>query len=339
MNSELRKDVVSGDWILIAPGRGKRPDAFARKDKRTSEPIENCPLESYLKPDAGGQVVISGYPKKIGSNEDWKVIVVPNKYPAVYSQHDMPSGNLSDLSKITQNGPYSLKIGFGHHDLIITRDHNKSFPDLSEKDASLVMNAFRDRYLRLLTHKNIAYVGMFHNYGVKAGATVYHPHYQVLAISVVPPDVEHSLKGSARYFRRHKKCVHCMILNWEIKQKKRIVFENEWAVAFTPYFSRVPFEVRIFPKKHFSYFEDTPQEVLLGITEALRQSLKKIKKALDPDYNFFIHTAPIRQKKLYTHYHWHIEILPKLSHYAGFELQTGMEINVVDPDEAAEFLR
>lgn len=335
MHSELRRDIVSGDWILIAPGRGKRPDGYDRKETRSKAPIDACPLESYVRPNAGGQAVISAYP----ASGEWKAIVVPNKYPAVSSIHDIDASDLPQLSKIKQNGPYSIKTGFGHHDLIITRDHDKAFPDLTEKEAAIVIGAYRDRYLRLLKHKNIAYVGMFHNLGEKAGATVYHPHYQILAVSVVPPDVQHSLQGSARYFRAHKECVHCVILNWEVEQKKRIIFENEWAVVFTPYFSRVPFEARIFPKKHRPYFEDTSAEELLGITEALRQTLKKIKKALDPDYNFFIHTAPIQNKQLYTHYHWHIEILPKLSHYAGFELQTGMEINVVDPDEAAKFIR
>ncbi len=335
MNSELRRDIVSGDWILIAPARGKRPDEYARKEQRKSAPISNCPLESYVAPKSGGQVVISAYPP----SDAWKVIVVPNKYPAVTSQHDIDPSAIPQLSKINEMGPYSVKTGFGHHDLIITRDHDKAFPDLSAEDAAMVIGAFRDRYLRLLKHKNISYVGMFHNFGEKAGATLYHPHYQILAVSVVPPDVEHSLKGSAKYFREHNKCVHCVILNWEIKQKKRIIFENKWAVAFTPYFSRVPFEIRVFPKKHLSYFEDTSSEALLGITEVLQESLKKLKKALDPDYNFFIHTAPIQQKQSYTHYHWHIEILPKISHYAGFELQTGMEINVVDPDEAAKFIR
>lgn len=346
MESELRRDIVSGDWILIAPRRGKRTEGFKRGKKRKREPIALCPLEGYIKGSIGAdfekQVVIASYPPN-SKPAKWRVLVVPNKYPAVYSIHDIDPNNLSRdltrLSEIRHHGPYSIKTGFGHHDLIITRSHDDAFPDLSAKDAETVMQSFRDRYLRFLKHKNIAYVGMFHNFGPRAGATVYHPHYQILAVSVVPPDIQHSLNGSTKYFRKHKKCVHCVILTWEKKEKKRVIFQNEHAVAFTPYASKVPFEVRIFPKKHYPYFEETPPEVLRGITEALQQALKKIKKALDPDYNFFIHTAPIRQKKLYEHYHWHIEILPKLSNYAGFELQTGMEINVVDPDEAAKFIR
>ncbi len=336
MESEFRRDVVSGDWILISPRRGKRPDELTSKERpiRTKEPITSCPLEVFLKPNSEGQLVIAAYPDK----DQWKVLVVPNKYPAVYSKHDVPREALPKLVKETEKGPYLVKPGFGAHELIITRDHDNAFPELSREDAVMVIGSFRDRYLKFLNDKEIVYVGMFHNFGSKAGASLYHPHYQILAVSVLPPDIQHSLRGSAHYFEKHGECVHCEILAWEVKEGKRIIFENEWAVALAPYFSRVPFEVRIFPKKHFPYFEDTPTETLVGITEALQESLRKIKKALDPDYNFFIHTAPIKDKETYTHYHWHIEILPKLSNYAGFELQTGIEINVVDPDEAARFI-
>lgn len=347
MENELRRDIVSGDWILIAPGRGRRANAFERQEARTREPISACPLEHYFKntfaADLEKKYVIASYPKNETMPDKWRLLIVPNKYPAVYSIHDIDPNNLSSgmsrLSEMKQLGPYSVKIGFGHHDLIITRNHDGGFPDLSAKDAATVLQSFRERYLRLLEHKNISYVGMFHNYGKRAGATVYHPHYQILAVSVIPPDIQHSLNGSSRYFHRHKKCVHCVIIEWERKQKKRIIFENKYAVAFAPYASKVPFEVRIFPKTHYPYFENTPLPALNGIAEALRQTLRKIKRALDPDYNFFIHTAPVSGKEKYPHYHWHIEILPKLSSFAGFELQTGMDINVVDPDEAAKFIR
>ncbi len=162
----------------------------------------------------------------------------------------------------------------------------------------------------------------------------------MIAVPVVPPDVKHSLVGSRDYFSEHKECVHCVQIVTEIKEKKRIIFENDCAIAFAPFVSRSEFEVRIFPKTHLPFFEDTPSSVMDCIVEALQSVLKLLEKSLkDPDYNFFIHTAPIKDKSKYKHYHWHIEVQPKINIPAGFELGTGIEINVVDPDEAARIIK
>ena len=130
------------------------------------------------------------------------------------------------------------------------------------------------------------------------------------------------------------------MVKWEKKENHRIVYENKSAIVLAPFVSREPFELRVFPKKHLPYFEDTPQNIMEDIVAALQKALAKIEKKLgDPDYNFFIHTAPLKDKKKYSHYHWHIEILPKFNISAGFEQGTGIEINPVDPDEAAKILR
>ncbi|TSD02522.1 MAG: UDPglucose--hexose-1-phosphate uridylyltransferase, partial [Parcubacteria group bacterium Athens0714_26] len=180
----------------------------------------------------------------------------------------------------------------------------------------------------------------FQNWGPTAGASVYHPHYQSIAIPVVPLHIKISINGSDRFYKEHKKCVYCVMIEHEIKNKRRIIYENEEAVVFTPFFSESPFEVRVLPKKHFSYFEDTPEKALKGTAAALQYALKKVTKNLnDPDYNFFIHTAPIKNKEKHTHYHWYIEIRPKFFNIAGFELGTNLEINEVDPDKAAKILR
>ncbi len=325
-NSELRQDLVSGDWIIIAPGRGKRPHEFKNRSVRKALPVEGCPFEDLQKSGSPEPYLI--YQRK----GQWFLQIVPNRFPAV--SHDAAQG------VFLKHGPYSVIPGTGHHDLVITRDHEKNFPKLSGGDAYSVFLAFRDRYNTLSQHKYVAYVSAFHNWGPAAGASVYHPHYQIMAVPVIPPDVNHSLRGSARYFEENKKCVHCVMLDWERKEKKRIIFENEAAVAFAPYVSRSQYEIRVFPKKHLPYFEGSDERTLRGVSEALQKALKSLEKNLyDPDYNFFIHTAPIKEKEKYRHYHWHIEVVPKFSIRAGFELSTGLEINVVDPDEAARVLR
>jgi len=131
-----------------------------------------------------------------------------------------------------------------------------------------------------------------------------------------------------------------VMLRWEQKQKKRVIFENKHAIAFAPFVSQNPFEIHVFPKKHSSHFEETPPTVLQGVTEVLQKVLQRMTRNMhDPDYNFFIHTTPAQHKKKKDNYHWHIEIFPKVTIRAGFELGTGIDINPIDPDAAAKILK
>jgi UDPglucose--hexose-1-phosphate uridylyltransferase len=328
-NSELRQDLVSGDWILIAPSRRKRPhDLVGKKTKRKRASKKTCPFENPQK---------SGQPKPflIYKGKDgvgWEIQVFENKYPALYHRE-----TCAVMGKV---GPFSVAQGIGHQDLVVTRDHNKNFSHLPNSTARRVFHAFQARYKMLAEDRCMAYISIFHNWGPSAGATVYHPHYQIIALPIIPPDVAHSLRGSAAYFRRKKRCVHCEMIKWEKKEKRRVIYENKGAISFVPFVSRSPFEVRIFPKSHQPFFESTPARDLEFIVEALQKSLLSLgKKLKDPDYNFFIHTSPIKGKSRHKHYHWHLEILPKVSIPAGFELATEVDINVVDPDEAGKFLR
>ncbi len=332
--SELRQDLVSGDWILIAPGRAKKPEEYKRKSKPQKKPILGCPFENPKK--SGNGPVLAVYDKdghRINSkSKDWGLQIFPNKYPAILNSRVKP--------KIRKKGSYVFMKGVGHHDLLVTRDHNKNFPKLSKLEGYTVLKALQSRYLSLLKFKNVAFVSMFSNWGEKAGASIYHPHYQMLSVPIIPPGIEHSLKGSEIYFKKNGECVQCTEIAMELRDKKRIIFENACAVAYAPFVSRGEFEIRVFPKSHIPFFEETPESILLCVSEALQKVLRGFEKALNsPDYNFFIHTAPAKNKKSYTHFHWHIEILPKFNISAGFELSTGIEVNVVPPEDAAKFLR
>ncbi|MBI4034146.1 MAG: DUF4921 family protein [Candidatus Brennerbacteria bacterium] len=321
--SELRQDLVSGDWILVAPGRRKRPHRFAVDKSK-----KNCPFENPKKSGQSKPFLV--YKNKNGS--DWEIQIFENKYPA------LTHGRVCAVLRKT--GPFSVTEGLGHQDLVVTRDHDKNFPRLSPSEALRVFEAFQERYRMLAEDRCMAYVSVFHNWGLTAGASVYHPHYQIIALPIIPPDVAHSLSGSAKYFSKYKKCVHCEMLKWEKREKKRLIYENKGAVALAPFVSRSPYEVRIFPKSHRPFFEDTPKGEIGFVAEALRRSLSSLERKLkSPDYNFFIHTSPVSNKRRYKHYHWHIEILPKVSIPAGFELATEVDVNVVPPDEAARLLR
>ncbi len=323
--SELRQDPVSGDWIILATDRAKRPNDWGKKNrKRVRTPKSKCPFEDFEKSE---NIPIELFPP----SDDWKIAVIPNKYPALTPK--------TACANETHAGPYTTVEGVGHHELVITRGHDKNLPKLTLAEAVELFRVFKRRLNVLSQDPCGDYFSLFHAWGPTAGASVYHPHYQILTLPIVPPDIRQSLEGSIRYEKKHGKCVHCVMLAYEKKHKARIIYENRDAIAIAPFVSRQPFEVRIFPKKHLSHFEKTSDKVLCRAVDALTVSLKKISEKLgDPDYNFFLHTAPFRKSEEYKMYHWHMEIVPKTSLLGGFEWSTGIDVNSVDPDEAAKLL-
>lgn len=323
--SELRRDIVSGEWVVIATGRAKRPHDFLEdKARRHSQPRHTCPFEK-LHP---ARILV--FSKEKSKNGDWWLQAVPNKYPAF--------GKGVRVSR--RVGPYDSMNGVGFHEVVITGDHTRSIGQMKDEEVEFIIRAYQERYLALKGDKYVEYVSIFHNHGRLSGATLTHPHSQIIAIPVVPPDVTRSLEGSRRYFQKHRRCVHCAILRYERKQKKRIIYENERFIVVAPFASKTAFETRIFPKFHSSHFEELEEKDRALFARALRISLGKIFRGLgDPDYNFFLHTAPVRSPTDTSHYHWHFEILPKTAIWAGFEIGTGIEISVISPESAAAFLK
>jgi UDPglucose--hexose-1-phosphate uridylyltransferase len=322
--SELRYDLVSKDWVLIATGRARRPETVAAQKREVHEIPQKdcffCNLSSQEKPTLQ-------YKDK---NGEWEVTVVPNKYPAF-----SPSHSLHERAE----GPYSIKDGVGYHEVVITRDHHKTLAELPVEQVKLVIDAYQERYLEFANEEFINYVSIFHNHGREAGASVAHPHSQIIAIPVIDPDLQRSLNGSRAFFEAQKECAHCKMLHWDIEDGRRIIFENEKFVVIAPFASRVAFETRIYPKEHHAYFERIKDKDKNLLAAALKEALGRILKGMnDPAYNFFLHTAPADGKD-YNHYHWHFEILPKTSTWAGFELGTGIEISTIEPEEAAKYLR
>jgi len=324
--SELRQDLVSGSWVVIATGRAKRAENFKKeKREKIKESRWRCPFCKLGPPEKVGDTLI--YKK---ANGDWTLRVIPNKFPAfVHSD---------DLNK-REKGPYSLMDGVGFHEVIVTRDHYRQISQFTVSEIAEVIDAYQERYIALMNKKFINYISLFHNYGKEAGASIAHPHSQLIAMPVIDPDITRSLIGSANYYKANHQCVHCVMIDWEMKEKKRIIFENKDFVVLCPFVPRCAFEIRIYPKKHQSYFERINAQEKISFAEALQIALAKIFKGLnDPSYNFFIHTAPCNGQS-YNYYHWHLEILPKTSIWAGFELGTGIEISTIEPEKAAEYLK
>lgn len=324
--SELRQDIVTGDWVVIATGRAKRPQDFAKGQRiKDDAGIENCLFED---PVASGQekdVLI--YHRNDG---DWTLRVFPNKYPAF---------GKGSKKEILSEGPYFAMPGIGYHEIVVTRDHYRQLALMDKLEVAEVLDAYQDRYLELMRRKHVNYIAIFHNHGKEAGASIPHPHSQLMAVPVIAPYIRLELDGANNYFKHNKHCVHCVSLEHELEEKKRVVFENADFVALCPFASRAAFEVHVLPKKHSPYFERITDEQKVSLAEVFQKALKSIYLALnDPPYNFYIHTAPCDGTD-YAHYHWHIEILPHTSTWAGFELETGIEISTIQPEIAAEHLR
>ena len=324
---EIRREIVSGDWIIIAPERAKRPHGFLKKKKaRIRAPKNDCPFENLETTNNWPPIAQA---PKMG---DWNAVVIPNKFPAL-PHRDVCATRLSQ-------GPYEALTAVGSHELLVTRDHNKNLAELTLEEGVQVFELLQDRYRALAKDPCLVYTSSFFNWGPQSGASVYHPHYQILTLPIIPPHVRHSFEGSAKYFKAHKRCPHCAMLAYEKKERKRVIDENECAIAVAPYASREPFEVRIYPKHHHPAFEHTPHKDIKDMVAMLQKSMQGVKKYLnDPDLNFFIHSAPIKDQNNYTHYHWHIEIIPNIAINAGFEFSTHIQINMIDPDVAARVLR
>lgn len=310
--------------MVIATGRADRPHTFQSKQRaQFIQPPEKCPFED---PQRSGH----GEPLFAAPAESWFVQAVPNKFPVF---------GPGDCSLEHHEGPHQWRDGVGYHEVFVYRDHARPLSDFSDSEIKYVMEAFRERYRGLREEDCVEYISLFHNHGREAGASIAHPHSQLIAVPVIPPRVAQSLLGSRRYFTAHKRCVHCAVLDFERTSEKRIILESEHFIVFCPFASRTAFEVRIFPKRHEMSFGRTTDESIASVAQILRDVLKKIAVGLgDPALNFFIHTAPTHGEH-FEYYHWHIEIIPKTSIWAGFEISTGIEISAVSPETAAEYLR
>ena len=287
---------------------------------------KDCPFETLHKHVLVTYALDGGKGK-----ENWWVEVVPNKYPAF---------GKGDCVITRQSGPYLLRDGVGFHEVVVTRDHTRSLALMNDEEAELVVRVYQERYLALKEEGCVEYIAIFHNHGPKSGATITHPHSQIITLPVIPPDLSRSLKGSSRFFHKRQGCVSCLVLKHELKAKERVVYENLLFAVLAPFASKTAFELRIFPKRHAIHFEEMDSGTRFAFANALRTALGKLFYGIkDPDYNFFLHTAPVRDGKEFHHYHWHLEILPKTAIWAGFEIGTGIEISTISPEKAAEFLR
>ncbi|MEW6094951.1 MAG: galactose-1-phosphate uridylyltransferase [bacterium] len=329
---ELRKDPVIGRWVIIATDRGKRPSDFKHPEPETTINSHNCPFcgghESMTPPE----ILCMREPNSPPNSPGWWVRTISNKFPALQIEGDLDRQG---------EGIYDMMNGVGAHEVIIeTPEHNKSLADLETHYIEKVLLSYRERMLDLRKDRRFKYILIFRNHRSSAGASLDHPHSQLIATPIVPKRVKEELNGTLKYFNFKDRCVFCDIVRQEIKDKKRVVIENDHFLTFTPFASRFPYEICIIPKEHMACYESITKETIPALAQILKSSLLKLKKLLnDPPYNYIIHTTPFSLPSDLKDYHWHIEIIPRLTHIAGFEWGTGFYINSVKPEDAAQDLR
>ncbi len=327
---ELRRDPIIGRWVIIATERGARPSDFKYPAAvvDSSQKCPFCPGNESATPSE-----ILAYRKTEAQNKDasgWSLRVVPNKYPALKMQKTIDSWN---------DGMYDCMNGMGAHEVIIeTPSHREQLDEMDSERVEDVMRAYKERIIALQKDPHIRYTMIFKNHGRAAGATLSHPHSQLIALPIVPIRVKQEMAGAKTYYDSRNACVFCDIIREEKLKAQRIVGENDNFLALEPYASRFPFETWIVPKRHSGHFEEIRGNEVTDLALIMKNTLGKIRRFLkNPPFNFIIHAAPAHEPGI-VYYHWHIEIMPKLSQIAGFEWGTGFYINTIPPELAAELL-
>lgn len=331
---ELRKDPITGRWVIISTDRAKRPTDFSRDPMKQKGGF--CPFcpgnESKTPPEVlGYRSSTVGGPEAPANSQGWRVRVVPNKFPALGIE-----GNLDRAPE----GMFDKMNGVGAHEVIIeTPEHNSTFANMPIKRVEDVIWAFRDRMIDLKRDRRFKYILIFKNHGEPAGASLEHPHSQLIALPIIPKQAAEELEGAKQYFQYKERCIFCDVIRQELDDGARVVSENQDFVTLAPFAPRFPFETWIMPKEHESAFDNSPSHVYENLARSLQTLVTKSERVLDnPAYNFVIHTSPV-QDLAKDYYHWHMEFMPKLTKVAGFEWGTGFYINPTPPEEAAKFLR
>jgi UDPglucose--hexose-1-phosphate uridylyltransferase len=325
-----------GRWVIIAPERARRPEQFTwPKQERQPSPCVFCGGQEYRDPTEIYAVRSHGTAK---NTPGWQVRVLPNKFPVLRIEGKLVREGV---------GMFDMMSGVGAHEVIVeTPDHDAELADLPEAHIAHVLRAYRERMSDLAGDNRFKYVLIFKNQGYQAGATLAHAHSQLIATPVTPKRVKEELTGAQRYYEFKRRCVFCDIIKQETRvTPERLVLDSETFIVISPFAARMPYETWIIPKQHNCDFVSINESELHGLAHALKQTLMRVRRALnDPPLNFLIHTAPFRRPRagywtsIQHDYHWHLEIIPRMTRPAGFEEGSGFYINPVPPEEAAETL-
>jgi len=327
--AEFRKDLLLDRWTIISTERAKRPQpGLNDAEFKTGYPCPFCAGNEAMTP---APVLVYSGDESESSNASWLVRVVPNKYPAVFDDGEWVRDT---------NGTYDSAKGIGVHEVLIESPHHVlNSQELSQNQFEKILRAYRDRIVHFQKDKRWRYVLIYKNQGLQGGATLEHAHSQIIALPMIPKEVQEEIAKAKIHHERYACCAHCRLLEQEMHDKDRIVAESEHFIVLCPFASRFPYETWILPKKHESRFEAASPQEQIDLAGTLRETLLRLARRLkNPPFNYIIHSHPLQENDS-DYYHWHMEILPRLGHVAGFEWGSGMFINPVAPENAARILR
>jgi UDPglucose--hexose-1-phosphate uridylyltransferase len=326
---ELRQNFFTKEWVIIATERARRPEELATRRPPQAIPafVENCPFC----PGNENKTPTEVMRHPANHQEPWAVRVIPNKFAALSSEIE-PTRNLQHLRRRID--------GFGFHEVIVdSPDHSACMALLPDAHVDRILTVFKERYTSLCNDHRVNHVTIFKNHGADAGASLAHPHSQIIATPVIPSQVRHRLHEALRHYDDAGECMFCHMVEREIEDRTRIVIKSERFVAMEVFASATPFATHIFPLRHMASFGEITAVEISDLARMLRSLLAKLYIGLqNPDLNFTVRSGPSD----YTgarHFHWYVSVIPRLTRVAGFELGSGMFINTVLPEAAAEFLR
>lgn len=324
--SELRLNPITREWVIIYTEKARRPEDFhQRREKRYSpERLDSCPFCPGNEGKTPPEIM------RIPSDGQWKLRVMPNKYPAL---------QLEGERKRSNDGLRHLVSGVGRHEVIVEGPrHDIHMAHFGPEEITDIIRAYKSRFADAANDPRIEHVIVFKNHGFASGTTIQHPHSQLIGTPVKPLQVRSRVEEAQRYFDYSGECLMCAMLRDELSDGRRVLLETPFFVSFIPYAALSPFHMWIFPKRHASFFGDISEEEISDLAVNLKTVLLKLHNGLDnPDFNFVIRSDSTHESL--EHYHWYISIVPRLIQTAGFELGSGMYINMSVPEEVAGFIR
>ena len=327
---DLRKDPIVGRWVIIAHERAKRPHDF-KGEAQAQRSGDGCPFCEGHEAETPGEVAAYREDDSAPNGPGWSVRVIPNRFPALKME-----GSLEKRG----DGIYDTMAGVGAHEVIVESPrHHISMTELDLDTIREVLWIYRDRLVDLKQDPRFLHGILFKNVGSAAGASLEHTHSQLIVTPIVPVSVWEEMTGALEFYNYRGRCIYCDMIRQETETKSRIVCRTDLFTAFCPYASRFPYEMWILPNAHSSHYENIAKASVEDLGTVLSQALRRLENVLDrPAYNYIVHTAPFDHQEQ-PHYHWHIEIIPRLTKIAGFEWGSGFYINPVPPEDAARQLR
>jgi UDPglucose--hexose-1-phosphate uridylyltransferase len=325
---ELRHNILTREWVIIATERARRPEDFIKKKKEKKTIPAHVPTCPFC---PGNEKMTPPETYVVRDGDGWRVRVTPNKFAALAYEGER---------RRSIHGIRRTVTGVGIHEIIIeTPDHGKSTALLEDAQVETIIQTYLNRFKFASADSRIEQVTIFKNHGEAAGTSLEHPHSQMIAAPVITSQLRDRLINALKHFDEFGECIFCRVLDQELKESTRVVLETPHFVSFVQYAALTPFSMLIMPRRHMACFAEISDAEAADLARNLRCTLAKLYHGLDdPDFNYCIRTAPLEYTGV-KYYHWYLSIIPRLTKMAGFELGSGMFINVSLPEENASFLR